>query len=96
MDADPAAALPDDVDALKAALLLARADLVQVTAKAAVALAEHSSNLALIAHLKLQISLKLHLFMNKLTFLPLTSFIRDNSKLIVHCYQNIIRCKFGC
>ena len=55
MDADPAAALPDDVDALKAALLLARADLVQVTAKAAVALAEHSSNLALIAHLKLQI-----------------------------------------
>jgi transposase len=42
------AALPDDVDALKAALLAARADV-------AAARAEQSSNLALIAHLKLQI-----------------------------------------
>ena len=42
------AALPDDVDALKAALLAARAEV-------AVALAEQSSNRALIAHLKLQI-----------------------------------------
>jgi len=47
MDAE-LAALPDDVDALKAALLVARADV-------AIALAEQSSNLALIAHLKLQI-----------------------------------------
>ncbi len=47
MDAE-LAALPDDVDALKAALLAARADV-------AAALAEKSSNLALIAHLKLQI-----------------------------------------
>jgi transposase len=42
------AALPDDVEALKAALLAARADV-------AAARAEQSSNLALIAHLKLQI-----------------------------------------
>ena len=49
------AALPDDVDALKAALLAARADVARVTAEAAAALAEKSSNLALIAHLKLQI-----------------------------------------
>src|SRR6201747_353179 len=42
------AALPDDVETLKAALLAARADI-------AVALAEQSSNRALIAHLKLQI-----------------------------------------
>ena len=56
MDADrAAAALPDDVEALKAALLLARADLAQATAEAAAVLAERSSNLALIAHLKLQI-----------------------------------------
>ena len=47
MDAE-LAALPDDVDALKAALLAARAE-------TAVALAEQSSNRALIAHLKLQI-----------------------------------------
>ena len=47
MDAE-LAALPDDVDALKAALLAARAE-------AAAALAEQSSNRALIAHLKLQI-----------------------------------------
>ena len=49
------APLPDDVDALKAALLAARADVARVTAEAAAALAERSSNLALIAHLKLQI-----------------------------------------
>ena len=49
------AALPDDVDALKVALLAARADVARVTAEAAGALAERSSNLALIAHLKLQI-----------------------------------------
>ena len=42
------AALPDDVETLKAALLAARAEV-------AVALAEQSSNRALIAHLKLQI-----------------------------------------
>lgn len=47
MDAE-FAALPDDVDALKAALLAARAEV-------AIAWAEQSSNLALIAHLKLQI-----------------------------------------
>ena len=47
MDAE-LAALPDDVDALKAALLAARAEVVA-------ALAEQSSNRALIAHLKLQI-----------------------------------------
>jgi transposase len=49
------AALPDDVDTLKAALLAARADVARVTAEAAAALAEQSSNRALIAHLKLQI-----------------------------------------
>jgi len=47
MDAE-LAALPDDLDALKAALLAARADV-------AAARAEQSSNLALIAHLRLQI-----------------------------------------
>ena len=47
MDAE-LAALPDDVETLKAALLAARAE-------TAVALAEQSSNRALIAHLKLQI-----------------------------------------
>ena len=54
MDAE-LAALPDDVDALKAALLAARADVARVTAEAAAALAEQSANLALIAHLRLQI-----------------------------------------
>lgn len=49
------APLPDDVDVLKAALLAARADVARVTAQAAAVLAEKSSNLALIAHLKLQI-----------------------------------------
>ncbi len=34
------AALPDDVDALKVALLAARADVARVTAEAAAALAE--------------------------------------------------------
>ena len=54
MDAE-LAALPDDVDALKAALLAARADVARVTAEAAAAVAEQSSNRAMIAHLKLQI-----------------------------------------
>ena len=54
MDAE-LAALPNDVDALKAALLAARADVARITAEAAAALAEKSRNLALIAHLKLQI-----------------------------------------
>lgn len=45
---DELAALPDDVEALKAALLAARADV-------AAALAQQSSDQALIAHLKLQI-----------------------------------------
>jgi transposase len=49
------AALPDDIDALKAALLAARADVARVSAEAAVALARQSSDQALIAHLKLQI-----------------------------------------
>ena len=49
MDAE-LAALPDDVDALKVALLAARADV-------AAALAEQSSNRAVIAHLKLQIEM---------------------------------------
>ena len=49
MDAE-LAALPDDVDTLKVALLAARADV-------AAALAEQSSNRALIAHLKLQIEM---------------------------------------
>jgi len=52
---DELAALPDDIDALKVALLAARADVARVTAEAAAALAEQSSNRALIAHLKLQI-----------------------------------------
>ena len=54
MDAE-LAALPDDVEALKAALLAARADVARITAEAAAALAEKSSSLAVIAHLKLQI-----------------------------------------
>jgi transposase len=54
MDAE-LAALPDDVDTLKAALLAARADVAWVIAEAAAALAQQSSDLALIAHLKLQI-----------------------------------------
>ncbi len=54
MDADPAA-LPDDIEALKAALLaaIARADAAQT--EAAVARAEQSDAHALIVHLKLQI-----------------------------------------
>ena len=43
------AALPDDIDALKAALVAARAE-------AAAALAQCSSDQALIAHLKLEIA----------------------------------------
>jgi transposase len=63
-------ALPDDIDALKAALIVAlsRADEVQAElavaqAQAATALAERSDDQALIAHLKLQIEkLKRHIF----------------------------------
>ena len=43
------AALPDDIDALKTALLAARAE-------AAAAVAQYSSDQALIAHLKLEIA----------------------------------------
>lgn len=49
------AALPDDIDTLRAALLAARADVARVIAEAAAALARQSSNQALIAHLKLLI-----------------------------------------
>ena len=49
------AALPDDIDTLKAALLGARADVARVTAEAATALAQQSSDQALIVYLKLQI-----------------------------------------
>ncbi len=49
------AALPDDIDTLKAALLAARADVARVIAEAAAALARQSSDQALIAHLKLLI-----------------------------------------
>ena len=52
---DEVAALPDDVEMLKSALLAARADLACVNAEAAVVLAQQSSDQALIAHLKLQI-----------------------------------------
>ena len=48
MNIDPAT-LPDDIDTLKAALIVARAEV-------AAALAERSSNQALIAHLKLEIA----------------------------------------
>ena len=54
MDADPAA-LPDDIEALKAALLVARAELATAQAEAAEAKARVSDDQALIAHLKLQI-----------------------------------------
>jgi transposase len=47
MDADPAT-LPDDIEALKAALIVAQAEV-------AAARAQQSSDQALIAHLKLQI-----------------------------------------
>jgi len=50
------AALPDDIDTLKAALLAARADVARVIAEAAAALARQSSDQALIAHLKLLIA----------------------------------------
>ena len=54
MDAD-LAALPDDIEALKAALVAERARAFEAEADAAAARAELSSNAALIAHLKLQI-----------------------------------------
>jgi transposase len=49
------AALPDDIEALKAALVTERARAFEAEADAAAARAELSSNAALIAHLKLQI-----------------------------------------
>jgi transposase len=54
MDADPAA-LPDDIEALKAALLAERARADAAQTEAAVARAEQSDARAMIAHLKLQI-----------------------------------------
>ena len=48
-------ALPDDVEALKAALLATRAELAHVRADAAVSQAKASEDQALIAHLKLSI-----------------------------------------
>jgi transposase len=54
MDADPAA-LPDDIEALKAALLAERARADAAQADAAAARAEHTDAQTLIAHLKLQI-----------------------------------------
>src|ERR1700749_4631056 len=54
MDADPAA-LPDDIEALKTALLAERARADAAQAEAAVARAEQSDAQALIVHLKLQI-----------------------------------------
>jgi transposase len=52
---DGLAALPDDVETLKAALLAARADAARANAETACALAQQSSDRALIAQLKLQI-----------------------------------------
>ena len=54
MDADPAA-LPDDIEALKTALLAERARADAAQTEAAVARAGHSDAQALIVHLKLQI-----------------------------------------
>ena len=54
MDAE-FAALPEDVNTLKTALLVARADVARVSAEAATALARQSSDQALIAYLKLPI-----------------------------------------
>ena len=49
-------ALPDDIDALKAALLVARAKALDVAAELAVAKATASEDQALIAHQKLRIA----------------------------------------
>jgi transposase len=54
MDA-PAQAVPEDVEALKAALIFARAELASERAMAAAARAELSADQAVIALLKLQI-----------------------------------------
>ena len=48
-------AVPDDIDALKAALILARERAANVTAELASERAERSADHALIAHLKLEI-----------------------------------------
>jgi transposase len=55
MDAEPAA-LPDDINALKAALIAARAHAASVESELAAARARLSDDQALIAHLKLQIA----------------------------------------
>jgi transposase len=55
MDAD-IAALPDDIDALKAALIIERTKMQEVAAELAVARAKASEDLALIAHQKLRIA----------------------------------------
>ena len=55
MDAD-LAALPDDIDALRAALTIERAKMLEVAAELAVARAKASEDLALIAHQKLRIA----------------------------------------
>ena len=55
MDADPGA-LPDDIEALKAALMSERAKTQEVAAELAVARAKASEDLALIAHQKLRIA----------------------------------------
>lgn len=51
------AALPEDIDTLKSALIEARGELLEARAEAAIAKARRSSDDALIAHLKLQIEL---------------------------------------
>jgi len=48
--------LPDDIDALKAALLVANDRAEQVTAELAVAKAKASDDQALIAHQRLQVA----------------------------------------
>ena len=54
MDAD-SGALPDDIDALKAALIAARADAAAVSAELAHARAVAANDRSLITHLKLEI-----------------------------------------
>ena len=55
MDAAPDA-LPNDIEALKAALIIERAKALEVVAELAVARAKASQDLALIAHQKLRIA----------------------------------------
>ena len=53
------AALPDDIEALRAALLAARAEAAQSQAELSAEKARRSDDQALIAHLKLQIEVSL-------------------------------------